>query len=82
MAEDLSVTFSFLMIRFWSKGLLWQAFADPSLELLSLSNHGLDVIGTPFEVTRSVENHVYELDGDRHGSALQISWTTGYHITD
>ena len=45
------------------QGAVIAGFADPTLELLSLSNHGVDGIGTPFKVTRSVENHVYELDG-------------------
>jgi small ligand-binding sensory domain FIST len=55
--------FQFFDDKVLEQGAVMAGFADPTLELLSLSNHGLDVIGTPFEVTRSVENHVYELDG-------------------
>jgi 2,4-dienoyl-CoA reductase-like NADH-dependent reductase (Old Yellow Enzyme family) len=38
-------------------------FADPTLELISMGNHGFDVIGKPFEVTHSEDNHIIEMDG-------------------
>lgn len=55
--------FQFLDDKVYEQGAVIAGFADPSVELVSCSNHGLEIIGTPFEVTRSEENHVYELDG-------------------
>lgn len=45
------------------KGIVAVGFADPTLELVTRACHGFEVIGEPFEVTRSEGARIYELDG-------------------
>ncbi|MDX2431540.1 MAG: FIST N-terminal domain-containing protein [Bacteroides sp.] len=55
--------FQFIGEQVFEKGAIMIGFADPTLELISLGNHGFDIIGKPFEVTHSEDMHVIELDG-------------------
>ncbi|MEN8229258.1 MAG: FIST N-terminal domain-containing protein [Bacteroidota bacterium] len=55
--------FQFLGDQVFEKGAIMIGFADPTLELISLGNHGFDVIGKPFEVTKSEDYHILEMDG-------------------
>ena len=55
--------FQFMGEQIFEKGVIIIGFADPTLELISLGNHGFDVIGKPFEVTHSEDNHIIKLDG-------------------
>ena len=55
--------FQFIGEQIFKKGVILIGFADPTLELISLGNHGFDVIGKPFEVTQSEGIHVIEMDG-------------------
>jgi 2,4-dienoyl-CoA reductase-like NADH-dependent reductase (Old Yellow Enzyme family) len=55
--------FQFLDDQIFEKGAIMIGFADPTLELISMGNHGFDVIGKPFEVTHSEDNHIFEMDG-------------------
>ncbi len=56
--------FQFLDERVIEKGIVAVGIADPTLEVINQSNHGLDVIGTTFEVTRSDGNRILEMDGE------------------
>jgi len=56
--------FQFLGDKIFEKGVVLVGLADPTLEVISQSNHGLEVMGTTFEVTRSEGNRVFELDGE------------------
>ncbi len=56
-------TFQFLGQQVFEQGMVMIGFADPSLELISLGNHGFDDIGKPFNVTRSEDEHIIEMDG-------------------
>jgi len=38
-------------------------FADPTLEVITQATHGFNVMGEPFEVTRSELNRIYEIEG-------------------
>lgn len=38
-------------------------FADPTLEVITQATSGFNIIGMPFEVTRSELNRIFELDG-------------------
>jgi hypothetical protein len=55
--------FQFLGDTLFEKSAIIVGFSDPTLELISQANHGLDVVGFPLEVTKSDENRVIELDG-------------------
>ena len=55
--------FQFMGEQIFEQGAIMIGFADPSLELISLGNHGFDVIGKPYEVTRSDNTHIMEMDG-------------------
>lgn len=55
--------FQFIGEQVFEKGVIMIGFADPTLELISLGNHGFDIIGKPFEVTLSEDVHISELDG-------------------
>ena len=55
--------FQFIGEHIFEKGVIMIGFADPALELISLGNHGFDVIGKPFEVTHSENVHIIEMDG-------------------
>jgi len=63
--------FQFLNEKIIEQGAVMVGFADPTLEVITNANHGFDVIGNPFEVTRSEYNHIFELDG----KAAWKSWT-------
>ncbi len=56
-------SFQFIGEEVFEQGAIMIGFADPTLELISMGNHGFDVIGAPFEVTQSEDNHVIEMDG-------------------
>ncbi|MBT4639450.1 MAG: hypothetical protein HOC09_11550, partial [Deltaproteobacteria bacterium] len=45
--------FQFVNDQVIERGAVAVGFADPTLELVSQANHGFDVVGSPFEVTRS-----------------------------
>jgi 2,4-dienoyl-CoA reductase-like NADH-dependent reductase (Old Yellow Enzyme family) len=55
--------FQFVGDQIFEKGAIMIGFADPNLELISLGNHGFDVIGKPYEVTKSDYAHIMEMDG-------------------
>ena len=55
--------FQFIGEQIFEKGVIMIGFADPTIELISLGNHGFDVIGKPFEVTHSEDVHIIEMDG-------------------
>jgi len=55
--------FQFAGEQIFEKGAIMIGFADPTLELISLGNHGFDVIGKPYEVTKSDYAHIMEMDG-------------------
>jgi len=55
--------FQFIGGQIFEKGVILIGFADPALELISLGNHGFDVIGKPFEITHSEDVHIFEMDG-------------------
>ncbi len=55
--------FQFLGEQIFEQGAVMIGFADPSLELIYLGNHGFDVIGKPFIVTKSEDEHIIETDG-------------------
>ena len=55
--------FQFLGEQVFEQGVVLIGLADPSLELIHQGNHGFDVIGKPFVVTKSVDEHIFELDG-------------------
>ena len=55
--------FQFIGEQIFEQGAIMIGFADPTLELVSLGNHGLGVIGTPYEVTRSEDWHILEMNG-------------------
>ena len=56
-------SFQFMGEHVYEQGAVLIGFADPTLELISLGDHGFEVIGKPFEVTRSEDHHIFELDG-------------------
>jgi 2,4-dienoyl-CoA reductase-like NADH-dependent reductase (Old Yellow Enzyme family) len=55
--------FQFMNDEIFERGAVMVGLADPTLELICHSNHGFDIIGDPFIVTRSESNIIYELDG-------------------
>ena len=55
--------FQFIGEQIFERGAVAVGFADPTLEIITQANHGFVVFGTPFEVTRSVLNRVFEMDG-------------------
>jgi len=56
--------FQFFEDQIFERGAVAVGFADPTLELISQASHGFDVIGAPFEVTRSEFPFIIELDGE------------------
>ena len=56
-------SFQFLGEQVFEKGVVMIGFADPSLELIYRGNHGFDVIGKPFAVNKSEDEHIIEMDG-------------------
>ncbi len=59
----LITNFQFAGDQVFEKGAVMIGFADPEIEVISHANHGLEIIGDPFVVTRSYKNFIYELDG-------------------
>jgi len=55
--------FQFIGEQVIEQGAILIGFADPSFELIYLGNHGFDVIGKPFMVTQSEDEHIMEMDG-------------------
>ncbi len=55
--------FQFAGDRIFERGAVAVGFADPTLEVITQSNHGFSGTGESFEVTRSELNHIFELDG-------------------
>lgn len=56
-------TLQFYNDKILERGALALGFADPTLDVEMSVHHGSVPIGTPFTVTRSEGNHVFELDG-------------------
>ena len=63
-------SFQFAGDRIIERGAVAIGFADPTLELIMKANHGLDIVGEPFEVTRSESSRIYEIDGKPAWKAL------------
>ena len=59
----LITSFEFLEDKIFEMGAVLTGIADPTLELIAHANHGCEVIGDPFIVTRSYATLIYELDG-------------------
>ena len=55
--------FQFIGDRILERGAIAVGFADPTLEVITQATHGFNVIGEPFEVTRSELNRIFELEG-------------------
>jgi len=55
--------FQFTGDRILERGAVAVGFADPTLEIITQATHGFNVIGEPFEVTRSELNRIFELEG-------------------
>jgi 2,4-dienoyl-CoA reductase-like NADH-dependent reductase (Old Yellow Enzyme family) len=55
--------FQFIGEKVFEQGAIMIGFADPTLELIGLGCHGFDVIGKPFTVTHSKDQHIIEIDG-------------------
>jgi 2,4-dienoyl-CoA reductase-like NADH-dependent reductase (Old Yellow Enzyme family) len=64
-------SFQFLGEQVFEQGAVMIGFADPGLELIYRGNHGFDVIGKPFVVNKSEDEHIIEMDGRRPWK----SWT-------
>ena len=54
--------FQFIGDRILERGVIAVGFADPTLEIITQATHGFNVIGEPFEVTRSELNRIFELE--------------------
>ena len=55
--------FQFAGDQIFERGAVAIGFADPTLEVITQATHGFNVVGVPFEVTRSQLNRIFELDG-------------------
>ena len=55
-------SFQFIGDEIFELGVIVIGFSDPTLELITLGNHGFDVIGKPFEVTQSEGFHILKMD--------------------
>jgi len=55
--------FQFFGDKVFERGAVAIGFADPSLEVITQATHGFNVMGEPFEVTRSELNRILEFDG-------------------
>jgi len=60
--------FQFLGEQVFEQGQIMFGLADPTLEVISYANHGCEVVGDPFIVTKIDEERILELDG-------KPSWT-------
>jgi len=56
-------SFQFVGDQIFERAAVAVGFADPTLEVITQATHGFNIIGMPFEVTRSELNRVFELDG-------------------
>ncbi len=56
-------TFQFIGEQIYEQGAVMYGFADPSLEVISQGNHGFEVVGDPFIITRAEKDIIFELDG-------------------
>ncbi len=56
-------TFQFYGEHIYEQGAVMYGFADPSLEVISQGNHGFEVVGDPFIITRADKFVIFELDG-------------------
>ncbi len=56
-------SFQFIGDQIFEKGVIMFGLADPTLEVISHANHGFEVVGDPFKITRSSSPIIYELDG-------------------
>lgn len=56
-------SFQFLGDQIFEQGAVMFGLADPTIEVISHANHGFEVVGDPFEITRSTKEFIYELDG-------------------
>jgi len=58
-------TFQFHGDKVFEQGIVLVGFADPSLEVIMGAHHGsVPLEGNTFEVTRSEDNRIFELDGE------------------
>jgi hypothetical protein len=55
--------FQFMGDRIFERGAVAVGFADPTLEVITQATHGFNLMGDPFEVTRSELNRIYEIEG-------------------
>ncbi len=55
--------FQFIDNKIFENSAIMVGLADPSLEVITQANHGLEVVGFPLEVTRCDQNRIIELDG-------------------
>ena len=55
--------FQFIGDEILERGAVAVGFADPTLEVVTQATHGFNVIGEPFEVTRSKLNRIFEIGG-------------------
>jgi hypothetical protein len=56
-------SFQFVSDQIFERAAIAIGFADPTLEIITQATHGYNIIGMPFEGTRSELNRVFELDG-------------------
>lgn len=56
-------SYQFLGEQIFEQGIVMYGFADPSLEIISLANHGFEVVGDPFIITSADKNFIFEMDG-------------------
>jgi hypothetical protein len=56
-------SFQFIGDKVIEKGAVAVGFADPTLEVITQATHGFNVMGEPFEVTKSELNRIYEIEG-------------------
>jgi hypothetical protein len=55
--------FQFCNDKIIERGAVAVGFADPTLEVITQATHGFNIMGDPFEVTRSDSNRVFEIEG-------------------
>jgi hypothetical protein len=59
----LASPFQFMRDRIFERGAVAVGFADPTLEVITQATHGFNLMGDPFEVTRSELNRIFEIEG-------------------
>jgi hypothetical protein len=59
----LITNFQFCDDKIIERGAVAVGFADPTLEVITQATHGFNIMGDPFEVTRSDLNRVIEIEG-------------------